>query len=366
MQLPKWIRDKWITGLLLCALSLSFFITLTGLEMYFNLQSEAKAKAKETYNTTYQWKKAETEQRLSEDPDTFLDLTQLDLKQGNLFLYTDATSVADSSRRIYGNYFYCCNETLKKQFLWGDLSTEKNTVVINELLEPYAYEKDNHWYITIEQEEYEITGVVRSYSDETEGVFYTYYPNITPKLQKHLRDEILAGGTDFYFSYVSDQKIEETNVQQISDWCDTYLPEKEIDCINGTKQLPEETDFSDMYFTFLFILLIFSLSSNIVIIHTWIARRKKELLIRKTFGESTWQIGKKIYSELCLHAGICVLFVLICNFTYHLFTKENYSEYYLSIVLILILAAFALSFLILLIPMIELQKLKPGTALKKD
>lgn len=366
MQLPKWIRDKWITGLLLCALSLSFFITLTGLEMYFNLQSEAKAKAKEAYNTAYQWEESETSQELLEYPDTFINLTQLDLKQGNLFLYAGATSVADSSRTIYGNYFYCCNENLKKQFLWGELSRENYTVVINELLEPYAYEKDNHKYIIIEQEEYEITGVVRSYSDETEGVFYTYYSNITPKLQEHLRDEILANGAYFYFSYVSDNQIEETDLQKISDWCDTYLPERDLVCVKGTEQLPEETEHSNLYFTFLLILLIFSLSNNIVIIHTWIARRKKEILIRKTFGESTWQIGKKIYRELCLHAGVCVLFVVVCNLTWHLFTKETYSEYYLSIVLILILAAFALSFLILLLPMIGLHKMKPGTALKKD
>lgn len=367
-EMNRLIRDKSITCLLLLALALSFFITFIGVDIILQMKSETATRKKEHYEYEYTWYYSSEESMEKEIDETSIMIPDIEVEQGNLILSGIYVSIANSVNTVPLELVMSSKEEIKHDFLWGELSDKKNTVVIYESLGNYTYEKNGNVYIIIEKEEYRVTGVIK----ETAKDYYDYgcfmfYDSASENLREY---------TSVYYSdiwnpntveFFSDTRISEEQLQYVIDWCKTWCGEKEVAFELGT-QMEEDVDYNEkdrMSFYFSIVLLVFSLVNCMVITNTWIERRRKEFIIRKTYGESAGQIFQGLFVELSQHAAVCGILVLFFKSIFQMVRKDfNLSNLFFNFT-ILLAAIVVLSLVIVLVMLAKIAGIKPGKALKE-
>lgn len=367
-KMNRFIRDKSITCLLLLALTLSFFITFIGGDIILQMKSETALRKKENYEYEYTWYYSSEGYMEREVGETITLVPDIEVEQGNLILSGMDVSIANSVNTVPLELVMSSKEEIKHDFLWGELSDKKNTVVIYESLGNYTYEKNGNVYIIIEKEEYRVTGVIK----ETAKDYYDYgcfmfYDSAS----ENLREYASAYYSDIWnlnmVEFFSDAPISKEQLQYVIDWCKTWCGEKEVAFELGT-DMEEDVDYNEkdwMSFYFSIVLLVFSLVNCMVIANTWIERRRKEFIIRKTYGESARQIFQGLFVELSQHAAVCGILVLFFKSIFQIVRKDfNLSDLFFNFT-ILLAAIVVLSLVIVLVMLAKIARIKPGKALKE-
>lgn len=365
MKIRRFIRDKSITCLLLLALSLSFFITFIGADIILQMKDEADIRSTEHYEYGYVWNYSPEGPSEIDLDETAAPIPKLEVKHGNLILSGAYVSVANSLNTVPLKLVISQKEAMKQYFLWGELSEQKNTVVIYEGLCNYTYEKDHNVYIVIEKEEYKVTGVVKETTDYNYGCLM-YYDSASKNLKEYANAYYSRTDNSNTVELLSDTTITDKQLQPITDWCKIWCGKKEVSfepVIYPEEDLNDDAkDMMSLYFSV--VLLAFSMINSIVIGNTWIERRKKEFIIRKTYGESVGQIFIHLFIELSQHAAICGIFVLFFKTLYQIITKDFYpAEFFLDFI-VLLSAIVIFSLFIVLVIIVKIAKIKPGRALK--
>ncbi|MCI8410268.1 MAG: ABC transporter permease [Lachnospiraceae bacterium] len=368
MKINQLIRDKSITCLLLLALALSFFITFIGGDIILQMKSETATREKEDYEYEYTWYYSSEGYMEREVDETITLVPDIEVGQGNLILGGVNVSIANSVNTVPLELVMSSKEEIKHDFLWGELSNKKNTVVIYESLGNYTYERESNIYITIEKEEYRVTGVIREtgkgYYDS--GCFMSY-DSVSEDLKEYISAYYSDIGNLNIVEFFSDTRISEEQLQYVTDWCKTWCGEREVTFELGT-QMDEDVDYNEkdrMSFYFSIVLLVFSLVNCIVIANTWIERRRKEFIIRKTYGESAGQIFQRLFVELSQHAAVCGILIFLFKSIFQIVRRDfTLSDLFFNFI-ILLAAIVILSLAIGLAMIAKIARIKPGKALKE-
>ncbi|MBQ5473825.1 MAG: hypothetical protein IIT65_03815, partial [Lachnospiraceae bacterium] len=113
------------------------------------------------------------------------------------------------------------------------------------------------------------------------------------------------------------------------------------------------------------IMIIFSMFNTLVVTGMWVIRRRKELMIKKTWGMSEGMIYIRTFLELSRHLIASIPVMIIFQLVYMIIFKETvtfnlykYAYLFFGLIIILSLVSYA--------ALLRIRKLKPAEGLRGE
>lgn len=246
------------------------------------------------------------------------------------------------------------DEELPYPFLLGDskFESEKMQVIVGKGLTKNCFTKqnDNKTYISIDDKDYEVIGVVGSTnSDILDG-------KLIFQFNENIWDTYLGSQDVYSFCYGSNQEEIHSDIMEFYKKCNgkwnIYFEKDNSAYIEVGSRNEDEK--------FYWIICAFSIINCVVISEFWIIRRKQEIVVRKLWGYSNLKIFLDLYREMLLIALMAVIIVWFLQITLmpligtHTGIEFSWNKLWHSIIFVLVSAL-----LVILIPIHKVSQYKP-------
>ncbi len=113
------------------------------------------------------------------------------------------------------------------------------------------------------------------------------------------------------------------------------------------------------------LIAIFSFINCMFVTNIWIMRKKRELVIRKTFGQSIIKILERLIMEYTIIAVVTVCISIVLQYIYAQITDEISLHFSMENIMIIGITMVVLIVINMLIPLINVAKIKPAKGLKR-
>lgn len=379
----RFFRDKWMNVLLMLALGISFFLTLNGLQTMNEIQAvyenQRQQQKHEKYTAVFDLTENNVEEETEPREKDFFG--NIPCNYSNIILSGIVISVRGTSQ--YQSLQICLkeNETPKYQLEYGKYNDNPGHVVIEKSLLKWTEEREDGTYICIENEWYKVTGVyARSILEEQLGerpLILISYTAMSKSLKEMVYQWVsgTGSGAGYELCLESNQNKErvEKDVENLQTFIHTWLNENET--LEKTELSESEMtaqnnmeNYQKMSQNITAALLGFSLLNCVIIIRLWIQRRRKEFVIRKTFGEGNGRILLHVAAELAKLTLSASFIVWILEYGYYKMSGMAFMQgmpmLYNFARLFLIMVFFMI--LLLIIPIINIIRLQPAEGMREE
>ena len=219
------------------------------------------------------------------------------------------------------------NEELPYPIIWGHIpgtvETDfgRNVVALGRDKYKYAYERNGKRYVTLDQSEYEVVGVIGSENSD-----YWDYKIV-------MNNHCAAENTLDKISYIQEQIITiYSNSNELTDSYETlYWQIKNIDQMcnivpykkNSTGDSTVSKTLEKENIRVNIMVYIFCLLNCVIISVLWIIQRRKELAIKKTFGYGNGRILFEIAANIVAMMFISFIIFIALYGIYRIFQSDR-------------------------------------------
>ena len=243
----------------------------------------------------------------------------------------------------------------QETFEWRE---EKNSVLIGDSMDVYTYERDGAEYLSMEGMEYPVLNSLESHAIADHRI-YLFWQNLSGEYQTDVLAAMNDKWTSFESFYITLQGSEPFDGKQeafLSALSDQIIRIQEYD--NSDYLVSFHTEFCRNASA---ILAVFAVVCCGTIAVLWISRRKREYLIRRTFGYGTFRMIGIIWREISGIALLSLLLSWILEIAYMFFNGIYMTDLYrgLAGILISFVGAFLIVGLVVLHPMIQIVRTHP-------
>lgn len=380
----RFFRDKWMNVLLMLALGISFFLTLNGLQTMNEIQAvyenQRQQQKQEKYTAVFDLTENDVEEEKTEQrKEDFFE--NIPCNYSNIILSRIVISVRGASQRQLLQICLKENEPPKYQLEYGTYNDDPGHVVIEKSLLKWTKEREDGTYICIENEWYKVTGVyARSILEEQLGespLILISYTAMSKSLKEMVYQWVLGtgSGAGYELCLESNQNKErvEKDVKNLQTFIHTWIDEKgtlEKTELSESEMAAQDNmkNYQKMSRNITAALLGFNLLNCVIIIRLWIQRRRKEFVIRKTFGEGNGRILLHVAAELAKLTLSASFIVWILEAGYYKMSGMAFMEgmpiLYNFAELFLVMVVFMI--LLLIVPIINIIRLQPAEGMREE
>ncbi|MBD5555394.1 MAG: hypothetical protein HDQ95_08690 [Roseburia sp.] len=235
---------------------------------------------------------------------------------------------------------------------------EENSVLIGDSMDVYTYERDGTEYLSMEGMEYKVFDKLENHAMADHRI-YLFWQNLSGEYQT----DVLAAMNDkfssfenFYLTLQGNEPFDGKQEAFLSALSDRIIHIQEYD--SSDYLVSFHTEFCRNAFV---ILAVFAVVCCGTIAVLWISRRKREYLIRRTFGYDTVRMIGIIWREISGIALLSLLLSWILEVAYMFFNGIYMTDLYrgLAGILISFVGAFLIVGLVVLHPMIQIIRMHP-------
>ncbi|MCM1158778.1 MAG: ABC transporter permease [Bacteroidales bacterium] len=360
-----WIHDKPAGSVMMITFCFTFFILVNVLRIQ-NMQSAAKEQAeKEHYRSShiFQYQTSDTETVNSRIP-----MDKLNITRGNVIVvFKTVVGTGYSIAPIHMVISY--NEPLVEELQEGRFPTDneishgRKCVVVGEGLLRLTEKKENSREMVINGVSYTITGVLKDITgDGNDNRVIVFYPCFSEKSMEDLNGE-------YWFDIEYGSNLGEIEqIDELQAWLYRFAaPEhfvtvdsEEMNKLNDARTLEQMMNRYKLFV--LYGLFILCMGGCFIVSSIWIKRRRKEMIIRKAFGSSFWEISCIIFRDLLMIMGGAILMDIVIFSVQSVVTGKAImrQEYLYHNLLYLIGAGVAVIFVTLIIPLYTVSKISPA------
>lgn len=227
-----------------------------------------------------------------------------------------------------------------------------NSVIVGNTVKPFVNDNGTGTCLMMEGMEYPIFEYLQNHTIDDNRI-YLYWENLTPQYQNAVIDALNEKWTsheNLYLTFQSDTPIDAELEKFLALTSDRVIHMPRYD--NSEYLVSYQTKF---FMIASVTLTVFAISCSIVISGLWISRRKREYLIRRTFGYDTGHIARLILKESGSLALLSLLLSWLLETAYMWINGIYMTDLRQSIIGILFsfLGAAVIVFLIMLYPMLQ-------------
>lgn len=240
-------------------------------------------------------------------------------------------------------------------FAWSE---EENSVFIGDSMDVYTYERDGKEYLSMEGMKYPVLDRLESHAMADHRI-YLFWHNLSEEYQPGVLAALNDKASSFESFYITLQGNEPFAGKQ----------EAFLSALSDRVTRIQEYDSSDYLVSFhtefcrnaSVILAAFAVICCGTIAVLWISRRKREYLIRRTFGYGTFRMIGIIWREISGIALLSLLLSWMLEIAYMFFNGIYMTDLYrgLAGILISFVGAFFIVGLVMLHPMIQIIRTHP-------
>lgn len=381
------IRDKETFILFVLGLGLSFFIVINGIQL-INAWFTELARGQDTYSYSAMLKIQRDFSEVEDVEDSQEDnriqyekarqcLELLTTQEETVYISGISLPVGKGSVEQLVNVICSGDGQWYRRLQSGSYPTSdkwkesERMAVINEAAKIYTEVVEGQEVIKIDGEDYQVIGVLESsqISDAEAEICIFYKPEPNDTVQSHLA-HAFSHGFERYIGIGSMQgDVTETardlsaELEKVTGYPVSIVEDQGTD---NTKQVI--VFYARIKGWILGILFFVSLLNCWKITQLWITKKRKDLLIYKTFGFSGGQIFGRVMVELLQMVTLTLLLAACLEIGYLLIFQSGYTDW--KMVLRgcgVLLAAFLVTMAVTVIPVMEnIRKLAPAQGLREE
>lgn len=254
----------------------------------------------------------------------------------------------------------------------GEIAANEKKVVIGKGAKAYTYENNHKTYIALNDEEYEVVGLLLSDTEEViDYRIVVYWSCLSDSIRDYYYRRASSSGIIKEFTYGTEGEIDNGQIQKINDWIfDEIVPYYQGDGITyrmNEFQLEtsiakkENVKISDLHFGSGMIytitntisryinmgLIVLGIGNCYITCLVWILYRKKEIAIRKAFGMKTYRVLENILREFLIYfvSAFAAAYAFLCIWTsilerkmkIFLIDKSAISQIALTLVIVVVI-----------------------------
>lgn len=349
-RLLSYIRRNYDNILMVIGFALTFFLFTNVMRLLSDSMSLDDDVDGFQYTETYQYLPVSLEPEDLQNMTEALEGSGLNCKiEGGRFqigILFDRTEVS----------VYLVTEAFPQDtFVWRE---NENSVLIGDSMDVYTYERDGAEYLSMEGMEYRALDRLESHAMADHRI-YLFWQNLSGEYQT----DVLAAMNDKFSSfesfYLTLQGNEPFDGKQ----------EAFLSVLSDRITRIQEYDSSDYLVSFhtefcrnaSVILAVFAVICCGTIAVLWISRRKREYLIRRTFGYGTFRMIGIIWREISGIALLSLLLSWILEVVYMLLNGIYIADLHrgLTGILVSFVGAFLIVGLVVLHPMVQIIRTHP-------
>ena len=330
------IHDKGISFLMIAVFCLSFFVVIHVVKIQNRQNIGKEQKSREQYMSCrmyrYPGDDVIIEDEGEEVQERHLHVDRLKITQGNVILvvYT-----------LVGNAYYSAplhlvisyNEPLVEELKEGRYPSEselihgRKCIVVGDRLLHFAEQKGESRVLTIDNESYEILGVLKDNTGNgMDDRLFAFANCIADKTVEAINEESF-----FEIEYGSNLgTVEQTN--ELEEWLYQFRFPEYFSVVDQM-ELEEGGDaayvvhFIQQYNQYvLHVLFAFCMGACMLVSSVWIKRRRKEMVIRKAIGSGYGKIFGLLFRDIGVMVLLSVLIDLILFAIHSIVTGEVWLE----------------------------------------
>ncbi len=360
-----WIHDKLAGSVMMIAFCFTFFIIVNVLRIQ-NAQSAAKEQAeKEHYTNSHIFQYQTSDMEII---NSRIQVDKLKITQGNVILvFKTVVGTGYSIAPIH--MVVSNNEPLVEELQEGrfptknEISHGRKCVVVGEGLLRLAEQKGNSREIMINGIPYVITGVLKDVTgDGNDNRVLVFYNCFSEKSMEDLNGE-------YWFDIEYGSNIGEIGqIEELQAWLYQFaspehfvtVEQEDMDKLNDARTMEQMMDRYKIFV--LYGLFILCMGGCSVVSSVWIKRRRKEMIIRKAFGSSFWNVSGIIFKDLAVIMAGAVLIDITIFSLQSVITGEAImrQEYFYNNLLYLIVVGVVVILVTLIQPLHMVLKINPA------
>lgn len=234
----------------------------------------------------------------------------------------------------------------------------ENSVLIGESMDVYTYERDGTEYLSMEGMEYQVFDRLESHAIADHRI-YLFWQNLSEEYQTDVlaaMNDKLSSFESFYITLQGREPFDGKQEAFLSVLSDQIVRIQEYD--SSDYLVSFHTEFCRNASV---ILAVFAVICCGTIAVLWISRRKREYLIRRTFGYGTFRMTGIILREISGIALLSLLLSWILEVAYMFFNGIYMTDLHrgLAGILVSFVGAFLIVGLVILHPMIQIIRTHP-------
>ena len=249
-----------------------------------------------------------------------------------------------------------------------EVASGKKVVLVGKYYKEYIYEENGNEYIDIENEKYQVLGIVGFGEQMSLWDSRVFMP--CTSLPQSIMDECFIYCDINYIlynydgSFVSDEEKIQENAENMFDGSDiAYLGE-----IQSGNMMEDLMNSQDMIYTIAIVGYLVSLVYAINIVVFWMEKRKREIGIRKALGYTNRDITKLLLAEMLGFSVISFVMAILIQFVLKIFmgSLAGYTlQIYVANIVIGLIMILLTAVVTSILPVRKMLKIQPVEALKK-
>lgn len=336
--IKKYLRDISSSSLMLVGYCLLFFIAFNGIY----LVNKMAEKQPDTIVGNYTYKEAfrvlrqnaDTEdgnKEFDQEKNVAYVLSALDIKQGNSLVNLNAVvrgAAGNHSVSVMLSWNEPCNRKLQSgQYPDFEKTEDRQAAVIGEYFLDYVEKIDGKKYININGENYFVSGVFKSLTDNgLDDSLVLFYSDFNAEVKKAINSQLYSNYMEVVLCGDSGNGrfIEEVK-SNIAKNPFYKMMNMDLNAQGGINIV-----ISKIREVVMIMIILFCIINSFAITNLWLIRRRSEIAVRKACGYSYFQIIKLIsFDMLKLMGGAAVLAAMadICYMTFFKHTIEIWYIY---------------------------------------
>lgn len=335
--IKKFLRDISSSLLMIAGYSLLFFIAFNGIYL-INQMSEKQPDTvignyiyKENYRITrHNVKSEDGYEVLSNNEKIQYVLEALETSQGNSLLNIQGVvkgAAKNHTVSIMMSWNEPCSRALKSgSYPDFDNIQDSKAAVIGEYFLDLMERKDNKDYINVNGEDYLVSGVFKSATDDgMDNSLVLFYDVLDLAVKESISAQVLSNYIEIVLCGNSGNGAFIKDVEEkISDY-----PFYDINTMQANSIQGIQTIISKIKNVIVLMILIFCVINSFAITNLWLMRRQTEISIRKANGYSNFQVIKLIAIDIIKLMCAAVLLAVILESGYMLYFGHSVEMKYI-------------------------------------
>lgn len=362
-----------VTSLILAfSMALAFFLILNVIDIVnkYEKQEAMKDRICYSYDEVYTFYNADIE----DNKEFFEKVVDISMKfDGIVKLSSGGATFGQANGMASDDVYFSIKEKLYLETSENEIETVEevdgqNGIYVSESIKEYVEKRDNKEYLLVNNEYYEVLGYLVNRTIEADNTIVLFWDNLSDMQKKQwIRANEFMKSEGLSIRYMSNSKTASKNIESV---LNEFLNMGFTYELFDATILEEETYMDDPNVTMViyasYVLLIFAFISCLYVSALWVDKRKKELIIRKAFGCSIFDIISVLFLDLFKISVIAIFMAVSIQFAYRkLIIKETFLLFASWKSIIMIIAALISVIIIsIIIPMIKVIVIKPAKGVK--
>ncbi len=343
--IKKFLRDRSSSLLLVVGYCLLFFIAFNGMYLIYRMSEQQPDTVIGNYHCkeggrilratkkdkTSAAKETESEPKLSDEEKVDYVISLLDTKHGNTmirFLGVVKGLAKNHTVSVMISQNEPCSRRLQKGS-YPDFQKigQERAVVIGEYYQDYVEEIDGKDYLCINGQNYLVTGVFRSMTEDgLDDSLVVFYPSLEPWVREELRSYVLSyyievvvcGNDSLTNDYIEELKGKIAEVS-FYDWMEMSLND-----VNGINEI-----IAKIKNALVWLIALFCVLNSFAVTNLWLKRRQAEFAIRKACGYGNFRLILLIAKDLLKLMSAAILAAALAQCCYMTVLGKTVELWYL-------------------------------------